>query len=78
VSNVHQCRELLAHIEGRGDDDPLAAVQAADALVRAADALLRDQVNMARFKGVTGAELGSALGVTRQAVYMRFPVSVDA
>ena len=75
MSTIHHCRELLAQVEVLGDDDPLAAVQAADALVRAADALLRDQVNMARYKGVTGAALGSALGVTRQAVYMRFPVS---
>jgi hypothetical protein len=51
----------------------------ADALraLRAAEARLRDAVDVAREAGHTWAEIGDVLGITRQAAFQRFGRPVD-
>lgn len=55
--------------------DPIS--QAAEAL-RQAEAELVDQVRSARRRGITWAQVGESLGVSRQAAFKRFGHAVDA
>lgn len=57
--------------------DPLAGVDAARELARAADDALRASVDRARAAGRTWQEIGDLLGTTRQAAFQRFGRPID-
>ena len=52
--------------------DPLDGVREARVVERALDKLLRDQVRRARDAGCSWAEVGEALGTSKQAAWERF------
>jgi biotin operon repressor len=54
------------------DDQLLATLRPANASVEATRAVLQTQVDTLRKRGIGWATIGSALGVSRQAVWERF------
>jgi hypothetical protein len=57
--------------------DPLASVDSARALTRAAEDALRASVDRARAAGHTWQEIGDLLGTSRQAAFQRFGRPID-
>ena len=63
----------MAHLKPLADLDPYQyEIRAAQERLAAADQHLRDTVKEMTAKGTTWAEVGEALGTTRQAAWERF------
>ena len=54
------------------DAELLASLKPAEATVDAVRSVLQNQIESLRKRGVTWAEIGRALGVSRQAAWERF------
>jgi hypothetical protein len=66
---------ILAHAQqlaGKGESTLGDALRAAVEVRDESDAYLRELVDVAREEGATWAEIGSAIGVTTQAVHQRY------
>jgi hypothetical protein len=76
---VGTCNRILeatpASFAGWGtmsDADLLASLKPAEATVDAVRSVLQNQIETLRKRGITWAEIGRALGVSRQAAWERF------
>lgn len=75
--SAHITAATSRFIEVWTSDDPLAGVDAAKELTRAADDTLRAAVDRARAASRTWQEIGDLLGTSRQAAFQRFGRPID-
>lgn len=67
--------ELVPKVPGwneRPDDELLAGLSRAQALVSQVDAAVHDHVDVLRSRGISWTRIGAALGVSKQAAWERF------
>lgn len=74
MKNVRDTRIVGNHVAANRDDsgDPRAGIERALAEIVCAEERLRRAVRAAREAGLTWADVGDVLGVTRQAAHERF------
>lgn len=69
---IGQGSSTRVRLVGDWQDSPLDGLRQARDVERALDKVLRDQVRRARDAGCSWADVGDALGTTKQAAWERF------
>ncbi|WP_152365608.1 hypothetical protein [Microlunatus speluncae] len=66
--------EVTLGITGDWRSEPLKVITGITEGIKSLDGTLTESVHLARRQGVTWAEIGKALGISRQAAWERFSV----
>lgn len=66
--------KVTVGISGEWRAEPIKVITGITEGIRSLDSTLAEAVRLARQQGVTWAEIGTALGVSRQAAWERFSV----